>query len=77
MNIKFVKKYLLNFKIDFYTAKIREKYFDKEKMEFVHRDNKEELTTQNTFLGTAEYISPEVLFNNDVGPECDLWAVGI
>jgi serine/threonine protein kinase len=45
-------------------------------MRFEHKERENILITQNTFLGTAEYISPEVLFNNDVGPECDLWAVG-
>lgn len=44
-------------------------------MKFYHR-NKDEVLSQGSFLGTPEYISPEMLFNNEVGPECDLWAVG-
>lgn len=27
-------------------------------------------------MGTAQYISPEVLKSENVGPECDYWALG-
>ncbi len=45
-------------------------------MKFFHSEKDETLMSQSSFLGTPEYISPEMLFNNVVGPECDLWAVG-
>ncbi|GMR60573.1 hypothetical protein PMAYCL1PPCAC_30768, partial [Pristionchus mayeri] len=29
-----------------------------------------------TFVGTAQYVSPEMLNDSPVGPECDYWALG-
>ncbi|KAK7071615.1 3-phosphoinositide dependent protein kinase-1, partial [Halocaridina rubra] len=31
---------------------------------------------KNSFVGTAQYVSPELLENKPVGPASDLWAVG-
>lgn len=39
---------------------------------FCRNNNKK----KNTFVGTAEYVSPEVLLGETIGPECDLWAFG-
>ncbi|KAH7713938.1 AGC/PDK1 protein kinase [Aphelenchoides avenae] len=32
--------------------------------------------SRSSFVGTAQYISPEVLKSEPVGPECDYWALG-
>ena len=45
-------------------------------MKFDHLNVDYGYGTQNSFSGTAEYISPEVLRNDTVGPECDFWSVG-
>eukprot|EP00929_Paragymnodinium_shiwhaense_P051628 TRINITY_DN25950_c0_g1_i2.p1 TRINITY_DN25950_c0_g1~~TRINITY_DN25950_c0_g1_i2.p1 ORF type:complete len:699 (+),score=149.97 TRINITY_DN25950_c0_g1_i2:132-2228(+) len=34
-------------------------------------------TKMNSFVGTADYIAPEIYRSEDYGKECDWWAVGI
>ncbi|CAK5087281.1 unnamed protein product [Meloidogyne enterolobii] len=38
--------------------------------------NKNSGGVRSSFVGTAHYISPEVLKSEDVGSECDYWALG-
>jgi 3-phosphoinositide dependent protein kinase-1 len=35
-----------------------------------------ESTYSSTFVGTADYVSPELLEENECGPAGDLWALG-
>mmetsp|Transcript_8887 Transcript_8887/g.10075 ORF Transcript_8887/g.10075 Transcript_8887/m.10075 type:complete len:442 (+) Transcript_8887:292-1617(+) len=42
-----------------------------------HKDGVKEDGKLNTFVGTKEYVSPEVLKGKGCSPACDLWSLGV
>jgi len=59
--------------VDFGSATYLGKIFDKSLKNF--RDINENEKIDN-YVGTAEYISPEALNNENIGLETDLWSLG-
>jgi len=75
-------------KVDFATASIKDKIFDKLKKNFVEKPPNFIEDLQNDkidhtkylietgLIGTPEYLSPESLIEGDSSPAVDLWALG-
>uniref|UniRef100_A0A1I7YSI3 3-phosphoinositide-dependent protein kinase 1 n=1 Tax=Steinernema glaseri TaxID=37863 RepID=A0A1I7YSI3_9BILA len=73
---------------DFETAKffgdpagqriINEESFDDRDINFLEeaRSRQGQRSDRSSFVGTAQYISPEVVQGKAFGPECDYWALG-
>jgi serine/threonine protein kinase len=60
---------------DFGTAKILPPPGNQdEKSSILRRDSNHE--RQTTFVGTAQYVSPEMLHNQEINESVDLWALG-
>uniref|UniRef100_A0A1I7T8T5 non-specific serine/threonine protein kinase n=1 Tax=Caenorhabditis tropicalis TaxID=1561998 RepID=A0A1I7T8T5_9PELO len=43
---------------------------------YYSEDEEEHNTRRTTFVGTALYVSPEMLADGDVGPQTDIWGLG-
>uniref|UniRef100_A0A915BZX3 3-phosphoinositide-dependent protein kinase 1 n=2 Tax=Parascaris univalens TaxID=6257 RepID=A0A915BZX3_PARUN len=63
---------------DFGTAKFLnpEDNFGARDKDVLPRSEENHHRSRSTFVGTAQYVSPEVLVDGDVGPSCDYWALG-
>ena len=69
-NLLLDEKYHLKL-CDFGTAKVAGETHTEPEKELLEREPK-----GSTFVGTAEYVSPEVLLDKESGPSSDLWALG-
>lgn len=68
--------------IDFGTAKFLDtdkrtsEIFQVKKEDTVDMDPAYERSHRKTFVGTAQYVSPEMLEDSDCGAAGDIWALG-
>jgi len=70
--------------IDFGTARFlttekrtAELYNIKKREETLEVSESQKRNHRSTFVGTAQYVSPEMLEGSDCGAPADLWALGI
>lgn len=69
-DVEFIKR--IQEQVEKLKAKQEKKEFEDEIIDI----DPSESQYHSTFVGTAEYVSPELLISNQCGPASDLWALG-